>query len=293
MFKSIFVPTTGFSSDPTALETALSVARIFGGHLDCTHVRPDPSQILIQAAGYDMGMGASSAFAVGDIAAVLQEEDRKRCERARQVFDAFCLREKPERVDNPPCSRRPSAAWNEITGREADVLIAQMRIHDLTVIGHPSSWSGLTRDIAASMLVGGGRPLLLAAAKAPALLGDTIAIAWKDTPEAARAVTAAMPFLDRAKRIVVINVAEHENVTVEGAEALARNLRWHNVPAEVRYLANPSGSMHDTILTIAREEGADMLVMGGYGHTRLSEFIFGGFTRHVLAGAEMPILMAH
>ncbi|HEX7775594.1 MAG TPA: universal stress protein [Parvibaculum sp.] len=293
MFKSIFVPTTGFSNDPAALETALSVARIFGGHLDCVHVRPDPTQILIQATGYDMGMGTGAAFAAGDIAEILQEEDRKETARAKKVYDAFRQREKLEEVPAPPSAVRPSSSWAELTGRPNDILVAQARLHDLTVIGHPTHWGGLTRDTAGAVLVGSGRPLLLTPEKAPVRLGETIAIAWKDTPEAARAVTAAMPLIARAKNVVLINIAEHEDVTVEPVNELAKNLRWHELQTEVRYLAHPCGSMHDTILTTAKEAGADLLVMGGYSHNRLSERLFGGFTRHVLAGAALPILMAH
>jgi nucleotide-binding universal stress UspA family protein len=291
MFKSIFVPTTGFSNDPATLETALAVARAFGGHLDCVHVRPDPEQLAMQAASYDVGMG--TAFATAGIVEIFQEEDRKQTARAKKIYDAFRQREKLDEVAAPPCALCPSSSWAELMGRENDILLTQARVHDLTVVGHPTHWGGLTRETVGGMLVGGGRPLLLATEKAPGHFGETIAVAWKDTPEAARAVTAAMPFLTRARQIVLINIAEHENVTIEPVDALAKTLRWHNLSTEIRYLAHPCGSIHDTILTLANQAGADLLVMGGYSHTRLSERLFGGFTRHVLGGANLPILMAH
>lgn len=293
MYKSIFVPTAGFASDPAALATALQVARIFGGHLDCSHVHPDPAQIVAQAAGYGWGMGAGTAFAVGDIITAIQDEDRNRADLARRTFDAFCQRENLERVDMPPCARHPTASWSDLTGRELDILVSQTRIHDLTVIGYPSQGESRAREVASALLVGGGRPLLLAPEKAPTGLGRTIAVAWKDTPEAARAVAAAMPFLAQASQVVLINIAEHESVTIESVEALARTLRWHDIETQVRYLAHDCGTIPDTINTISKEEGADMLVMGGYGHSRVREFIFGGFTRHVLAGPELPVLMMH
>ncbi|MDR3500162.1 MAG: universal stress protein [Parvibaculum sp.] len=293
MFKSIFVPTTGFSNDPATLETALLVARSFRGHLDCVHVHPDPTQILVQAAGYDMGMGTGAGFVLGDIAQVLEEEDLRQTGRAKKVYEAFLQREKLEEVAMPPCARCPSAAWTEIMGREQDILTAQARVHDLTVIGHPTHWGGLTNEVAGAMLVGSGRPVLLAPPKAPARIDGTIAVAWKDTPEAARALTAAMPLLARAKQVVLINIAEHEDVTVEPVAALAKNLRWHDINVDIRYLAHSGGTVQGTILTIAGEVGADLLVMGGYSHYRLSERLFGGFTREVLAGAPLPIFMAH
>ncbi|MGB3810607.1 MAG: universal stress protein [Parvibaculum sp.] len=293
MFKSILVPATGFSGGPIVLETALAVARTFGSHLDCVHVRPDPSQIFMQAAGYDIGMGTGTTFIIGDIAAVLQEEDRNRTARVKHVFETFCAQEKLEQISAPPCKRAPSSSWTEIMGREADVMMEQARVHDLTIMGHPTLSDSPMASLTGALLVGSGRPLLLAPKLVPAHIGETIAIAWKSTPEAARAVTAAMPFLSRARQVVLIAIAEHESVTVESADALAKTLRWHDISTEIRYLAHSAGSIHDTILMIAREAGADMLVMGGYSHTRLSELIFGGFTRHVLAGAQLPIFMAH
>ena len=123
MFKSILVPTMGFSSDPAALETALLVARHFGGHLDCIHVRPDPQQILVQAAGFDAGLGMGTQMVMGDLIDVLEKEDAKRTEQSRKVFEAFCTREKLQIAPTPPGPQHgATAAWLESTGREIDLL---------------------------------------------------------------------------------------------------------------------------------------------------------------------------
>ncbi|MDO8290295.1 MAG: universal stress protein [Parvibaculum sp.] len=293
MFKSIFIPTTEFESGPAALETALLVARIFDGHLDCGHVHPDPAQILTDAAGFGFGMMAPAGFVVGDIVAVIEEGDRKRTERSKKIFDAFCKRENLEHVNTPPCPHAPTIAWHEFSGREIDILTSQTRVHDLTVMGHPSLGEGMPRDIAGALLTGGGRPLLLAPEKTPSQIGQTIAIAWKDSPECARAVAAAMPFLVRARQVVLLSIAEHGKVAIDSVEALAKNLRWHNINIQVRYMANDCGTVQDTIIKMSKDEKADMLVMGGYGHSRMREFIFGGVTRRMLAGVELPVFMVH
>ena len=102
-----------------------------------------------------------------------------------------------------------------------------------------------------------------------------------------------MPFIEKAEHVTVISVAETEEETITSAEALVENLRWHGATAEVAYMAHPAGSIYDTIMRATKDAGADLLVMGGYGHSRVSEYVFGGFTRHVLAGVPLPIFLVH
>jgi nucleotide-binding universal stress UspA family protein len=124
-------------------------------------------------------------------------------------------------------------------------------------------------------------------------LPDTVVITWKSTPEAGRAVAAAMPFLSTVKQIVIMTVAEDKTtVAEEGAARLMANLRWDGFSTSVRCLGSGAQGAAETLLAAAREQAA-LLVMGGYGHSRLCEWIFGGFTQRVLRGAEIPVLIAH
>ena len=95
-----------------------------------------------------------------------------------------------------------------------------------------------------------------------------------------------------AKQIVIMTVAEDHSALEEEAERLMAALRWRGIPVTVRHLQPDGHSPAETLLTAAREHAAS-LVMGGYGHSRLREWIFGGFTQHVLRGCEVPVLMAH
>jgi nucleotide-binding universal stress UspA family protein len=124
----------------------------------------------------------------------------------------------------------------------------------------------------------------------PTLVGGSIAIAWKPTPQAARAIAAAMPFLKRATDITVLTV--EEAAASEGFNRLTRYLSWHGCRASAEILRVEGGDAVGTLLSAA-EERAGLLVMGGYGHSRLREWIFGGFTERVLADAPLPVLMAH
>jgi nucleotide-binding universal stress UspA family protein len=141
-------------------------------------------------------------------------------------------------------------------------------------------------------LIDSGRPLLIPAAAPLASVPETVVIAWKATREAARAVTAALPFLQIAKQIVIMTVAEDHSALENEADRLMAALRWRGVPATVRHLQPDGHDAADKLLGAAREHAA-LLVMGGYGHSRLREWIFGGFTQHVLRGCEVPVLMAH
>jgi nucleotide-binding universal stress UspA family protein len=95
-----------------------------------------------------------------------------------------------------------------------------------------------------------------------------------------------------AKQIVILTVDEDQRKPEEEAERLMTSLRWHGVPVSVRHLLPEGQSGPETLLSAAAEHAA-LLVMGGYGHSRLREWIFGGFTLHVLRGAAVPVLMAH
>ena len=293
MYKSILVPTMGFSSDPVALETAVLLARTFKGHLECVHVRPDSQQILVQAAGYDMGMGMGTQMVMGDLIDVLQREDAKRTERAQKTFEAFCKRESVPLADAPTGETVATAAWREVSGRESDILVAEARVHDITVFGNVTALGSLARTIAGTILINGGRPLLLTGPRAPKQIGKSVVVAWKPSPEAARAVSAAMPILADAAKVTIATIAESEEDSANSAEALASSLRWQGINADISYMAHPAGPAQDTLLQCAKEVKADLLVMGAYGHSRLSEFVFGGVTRHMLGGAPIPVLLVH
>jgi len=141
-------------------------------------------------------------------------------------------------------------------------------------------------------LFGSGRPVLISPATALAALPETIIIAWKATPEAARAVGVAMPLLSTAKQILIITVAEDQGLSDEEGARLLTSLRWHGFNVSMRRLPPGPQGAASTLLAAAAEQAA-LVVMGAYGNSRLRQWIFGGFTRYILRGAEVPVLMMH
>ena len=142
-------------------------------------------------------------------------------------------------------------------------------------------------------LFGAGRPLLILPPGGATGFGQTIAIAWNGSTEAARAVAGALPFLDGARTVHLLT-AETWRTQADVALDLAGYLEWRAIACERRTVTSGEDeAVGAALLRTATEVGADLMVMGGYGRTRFSELVLGGVTRHVLAAAELPILASH
>ena len=287
MIKTILVPATSSDRDGAVFASALAVVRAFAAHLEFLHVRPDAA-----ATAVAMASDGGGATMVGGLIDRLEEEASQREEKAKQLFDGFCQREGLALRDAPPGAEGPSAQWLRETGAEPYWVAEHGRAADLLVIGRPGKDEGVLLDTIEGALIDSGRPLLIPAATPLAALPDTVAIAWKPSAQAARALTGAAPFLDIAKQIVILTVAEDQRAPEEDADRLMAALRWRGVPVSFRHLQPDTHGAPETLLSAAAEHTA-LLVMGGYGRSRLREWIFGGFTLHVLQGAAVPVLMAH
>jgi len=289
MFKYILVPATGAATDAPVFATALSVARRFAAHLLFLHVRVDVRDVAAAMVSGDIG----GAVGIGEIMDAMEQDADLRQRKAEQAFQDFCAREALTITASPPPSG-PSAEWRSETGREPDWLAVHGRVADLLVVGRAREGEVVAMDILEAALMETGRPVLIAPAETPQTISDTVAIAWKDTPEAGRAVAAALPFIAAAKRVVILSVEEGDERTDQrSCERLLHALRWHTQAASVQRLQRNSRQPAEIVLDAAATAGADLLVMGGYSHSRLREVVFGGFTRHMLTDSRLPVLMAH
>ena len=147
---------------------------------------------------------------------------------------------------------------------------------------------------AAELVMASGRPVLIVPAGVPALNGDKVLVAWQDTREARRAVTDALPFLQRAKAVRVLELCDaddHENAKVRAGDVVESLIR-HGVAA-APLVADQSGRTADEILRQAKSFGADLIVAGAYGHSRIGEWAFGGVTRDLLRQDQAYVLLSH
>jgi nucleotide-binding universal stress UspA family protein len=287
MIKSILVAASGNDSDTATFAAALAIARPFAAHLDVLHVRLDPVSVAV-AMTTDAGGGALAAGLIQQ----LERETRERERKAQEIFTGFCTGAglAVTSVPAPASTTAASAEWHVETGEEPRWMATYGVAADLIVTPRGTGEEGVAGATLEAVLLESGRPLLIPAAAAMPANFARIAIAWKPTPQAARAVAAAMPLLSRAREIVVITVAE-ETDGREDADRLIRHLAWHGLAATTLRLP-PGPESAATLLTGAGER-ADLLVMGGYGHSRLREWVFGGFTERALVNAPLPVLMAH
>jgi nucleotide-binding universal stress UspA family protein len=223
----------------------------------------------------------------------LEQDADERATRARKTFDAFCAREKLTLAGAPGGRKKgPSAEWHVETGQEPRCFVTYGRAADLIVAPRGTADDPSPRSLLEAVLLESGRPVLIPSAKAPAAArGDTVAIGWKPEPQCARAVAAAMPLVSCAKNVVVLCVEENDGQDDE-ADRLVRNLAWHGISATTQRL-KPSADGAAAALLAAAAKTAGLLVMGGYGHTRLREWVFGGFTQRAVSDAPLPILMVH
>jgi len=288
MFGYILVPATGRSADVAVFRAAAGMAKTTRGHVVFLHVRSDVQSAVASIAAGDVGGTAGFGHVLQNLEQAAAETEA----RAREQVLAFCRREKLALADSP-LAERPSATWQLQTGDEAQVVATYSRAADITVLDRRCVNGTADLHMLQTVLLDSGRPILIMPDRPSPHIGRRVAIAWKDTPEAARAVAFALPSLAAAERVIIVSVEEDARTTYDACERLRQALIWHNTTTMVRHVRLNGREPAEALLTAVGAQNADLLVMGGYGHSRLREVVFGGVTRHVLQAADVPVLMAH
>jgi nucleotide-binding universal stress UspA family protein len=282
--RKILAPVDGSESSRTALRTAFQVGQRFGAHVLAMHVRIDPTQAVPF-----VGEGMSGAV-VQELIELTEREVAARAAVAREIFDQLQLSAGIPKLSTP-ASVGPSAAWAESVGREEDALIRRGRLADLIVVARPADPDSLGHVTLSRALFETGRPVLVAGSEEAESIGQRIVIAWNGGVQAARAISAALPFLAEAEWVTAIGVGHERDETI-GLPDVAEYLAWHGIAAETHSIIS-RGSIGEALTDAAAASGADLVVMGGYSHSRLRELILGGVTRHMLEKTVLPLLLAH
>lgn len=287
MIKSILVPLRGSEREAAAFDAALLLAHAFSAHLDFVHLRPDAV-----AVAATITMEGGSATLVNQVISGIEEESDRREATAKAAYRSFCAKAGLEEADIPSSVGRPSLCFRCEVGSERDILVERARAADLVVMARPEADDRGALDLIESILAASGRPLFLPSDTPSTALPQRVAIAWKEAPEAARAVAAAMPFLQIAAETVILTIEEAGEAAAERPDFLKDALLWHGFAVRRSRLGAAAAGTAAALLAAAEKEEA-LLVMGGYSHSRLRERVFGGVTRRVLQGAPVPILMVH
>jgi nucleotide-binding universal stress UspA family protein len=289
MYRYILVPATGAPSDQSVFATALLAAQPFAAHIEFLHVRVDVTEVVISMSTGGLGGGGT----VQGVVDKLEAETRQVEGHAWQLVESFCEQAGIRRAGEPQRDGAISAAFSVETGSDAQWISEYGRFADLVVVGRAQPGREMAMEVLEAALMDTGRPLLVAPPEAPEGLLGTIVIAWKDTPEATRAVAAALPLLERAEQVMVLSVVEEDEPHEQACDRLLRTLRWHNPATSLRRLGRERRKPVEVLLQEAHRLNASLIVMGGYSHSRLREVVFGGFTNRILSGVDLPVLMAH
>lgn len=221
------------------------------------------------------------------VAASLHERDDELRTRARAAFD---------KVLAEPGMK---ASWAEVGNDPIMGVFAQQALYaDLLVLGQADPAGkraeGVPADFVETVLVSSGKPaLVLPFIGAPSTIGETVVVAWKPTREAARAVSAALPLLQRARQVHVLSWSDADEAVGGEGLSLGAYLQLHGVKAIWHRETQEPDLLGELLLSRAFDLEADLLVMGCYGHSRAREWVLGGTSRTVLRSMTLPVLMAH
>jgi nucleotide-binding universal stress UspA family protein len=277
MMKDILVSLpVGPTSSDAAVDYAISVATCFDAHL---------AGIALTYEPYVPGSVFNGVAA--DIVASYRAQIEKAGKAAVAKFDAAAQR--------AGVSAQSHLLETELAG--IDELFAKTaRRFDLSVVGQIEPRKDFAEEILPqTALFGSGRPVLVVPyiQKAGMKL-DRVLVCWDGSRAAARAIGDAMPLLARSKSIDVVTITRNEEPRDElpGVD-IAQHLARHKLKVDFKRIVAKDQDVASIILSTAADLGSDMIVMGGYGHSRLREFVLGGATRGILAAMTIPVLMSH
>lgn len=277
-FKTILVHCTEERRLPRVLAAAIPIARRDGAHVSALSILPP---VIVEPA-----------FSPGGVVTIIDSHRKAYAKERAHMRETFetALRESALEGEWISLDNGHSSVWKEIVrfGRSADLIVAAKP--------DPAWTYSHMLEAPAELVLHSGRPVLFVPGHAePGLPGRNVIVAWNGSREAARAAHDAMPFLRRASKVTVlwINPADDPAAgDLPGAD-LCTTLARHGVTAEAATANSPGRNPGEVLLNRARETGADLVVMGCYGHSRMKEFILGGATRHVFEEMQVSVLMSH
>jgi nucleotide-binding universal stress UspA family protein len=275
MLKDIVVNLSGRGPRDFAAEYTTSIAAMFGAHITGVSFVYEPI----------IPDGALGGVPV-DLIELQRQENSKVANDALSRFDAGV-----KKAGLSAETRLLDATFGGAATRFAQIA----RRFDLVAVGQAQRESGPADDLLIEgALFESGRPLVVVPyIQRRGITLEHVLACWDGSRTAARAIGDAMPFLERAKAVEIVIVAEERKSEEMTGANMSAHLVRHGVAASVKRVAKGDIAIQDALLSYAADSGADFMVMGGYGHSRLREFILGGVTRGILASMTVPVLMSH
>lgn len=285
--KLTMVPLTDTDEGWRALRAALMIAQRFDGHADAVFVHPhiqvETSEVLPTV---DQQVRVEMAERAREQMASHIRQAHNTFEEIASILDVASRNESLE-------AKPPSATWQVQEGLMSDTVHTSASVYDAVIFAHPigkahRDW----RPSVEAALFSAGRPVIVAPSQGIESVGEIVLVGWNRSPQSARAMIGAMPFLQRANRVEIFSITTGAKEGPSPQDA-ARLLSWHGIAAEVHEIPPEDRPVAETLLAQGQQIGADLVVMGAYSHSRFREIILGGVTQHVLRHAEVPVMMAH
>lgn len=273
--KSLLVPIEDHNRTPDLLKLAVVFGERFGSVIDGVALRLPRYQAV----------GAEPIVAVA--MPPMEDDEREILSHARGRFEAF-VHEQP--------GGGPRLRWRGGDPVDDHELGALGRVYDLTVIGRPATPNdGPRMTTLEAALFESGRPILIAPPKGVSEpVGDHVVISWNQSTEGAQTIAATLPVLHAAKKVTILTI-EGAKVPGPTGDELRDYLEVHDIHAT--HVANTSNEgaarAGAAILDFTAQVGGDLLIKSAYTQSRLRQMIFGGATSHILAHAQVPVLMAN
>lgn len=272
--KDILVHIDGSRETASTLAAACALAREHDAHLTGLAVDRPP-----EIPGYASIEIPPSALEI------IQAQRKAAAEKARETFE--------KAVAAAGITSR--SGWSLAKGMPLETLSLRARYTDVVVVSqsNPEHEGGTGDDMIDDLILVCGRPVLVVPyIGASAKIGKKVLVAWNASREAARAVADAMPILEAAESVEVIAVEPNGIGDAPGAD-IAEHLARHGVKATANKTTGLDIDVGDVLLNHIANSGADLMVMGAYGHSRMRELVLGGATRHLLQHMTVPVLLSH
>jgi nucleotide-binding universal stress UspA family protein len=284
-FKDILVHLDEGTPSATRLKVAIDLAKRHTAHLTGVFVIDIPGSDMF----YGTGMLYAGGAGMNEMLTSFRTEAAARAELSGQAFREALRREGLE------------GEWRVVEGDTEDLLALHARYADLTILGQPNdqdSYRGPSADaVLVNVMLASGRPILaIPYAGQFERIGDRVLVAWNASREATRAVNDALPLLRGATKVTVLAVNPRPGIAGHGdvpSADIVLHLARHGVKAEAAHTIANDISEGDALLSYAADLGADLIVSGGYGHSRAREMVFGGVTRTLLQEMTVPMLLSH
>jgi nucleotide-binding universal stress UspA family protein len=272
-YKTILVHVPSQAQSGKAIEAAIGLSRRFDAYL-----------IGMGAEMYDLGLMASAPYIDGALIQALRDQVELNLTVAQGRFRKL-TEGLGERADWLSTLDYPEMAIS-LYARAADLVVASRVVGDV---------NSMTAAKPAELVMHAGLPVLLAPESAAPLEAKQVVIGWKDTREARRAVSDAMPFLVGADTVHLAAVHGQGEVAPEreALEQVAQRLRRQGANVKIQLVKRSQASVSEDLEQLADLNGADMLVLGAYGHSRVREWVFGGVTEDLLTTSSKYVLLSH